>query len=85
MRTEDPIDVKKHFAKDRVVRSIYGGFISAFGCAMLVWLPAVEWVRITVGFLLILLGGVMISAQAVKDWFEICGDLLPFGRKKLDK
>jgi len=85
MRTEDSLDVRKHYARDRTIRSIYGGFMSAVGCAMLVWLPAGEWVRITIGFLLILLGGVMINAQAVKDWFEVCGDLLPFGRKKLDK
>jgi hypothetical protein len=81
MREADSVDIRKQYARERTMRSVYGMFISAVGTALLIWLPAREWLRVSVGFLIILLGGVMISPQAVKDWFSLFGDFLPFGRK----
>jgi len=82
MRDVDAPDVGKSFKAKRTAQTIYGVFLSLAGLALLVWLPSErEMVRLAVGFLVILLGGMMVSEQIVKDWFGLFGKLLPFGQK----
>lgn len=82
MRQEDPLAVGDIHRRARKVESTYGVLLSLAGLALMVWLPTErESIRLVVGFLLILLGGMMISQDVVRDWFGLFGDLLPFGKK----
>ncbi len=81
MRAEDPAEIKAQYQGDRRVRSIYGFFISTVGVVLMVWMPAEEWLRITIGSLILLLGGTMISSSVMKEWAEMFGSLIPFKRK----
>ena len=82
MRQEDAPDVGTIHRRHRTVQSLYGGFLSMAGLALIVWLPTDrEALRLVIGFLLILLGGMMISQDVVREWFGMFGALLPFGKK----
>jgi hypothetical protein len=62
---------------------VYGFLITVVGFALLVWLPATDHLRLLIGGAVVLLGGVMVNAQAVKEWVSI---VLPFiGKKGSDK
>lgn len=55
----------------QVIQSIYGILLSLGGLAVMVWLPAEPWIRILSGWFMVLLGGVMVSPAAVKEWLGI--------------
>ena len=85
MRQQDAPDVGNQYSKARFIQAVYGVILSMAGLALLVWLPSEkEYLRLTIGFLVVLLGGMMISPQVVKDWFSLFGSLFPFGGKKGD-
>ena len=82
MRQMDAPDVGELHKKQRLSKTIYGFLISIGGGVLMFYLPTeTEMVRLVIGGLLILLGGMMVSKQTVTEWWGLFGGLVPWGKK----
>lgn len=58
--------------------------MSLIGFALMVWLPVDDdWLRLGTGWLVVLLGGMMVSPQVVRDWLALVAELVPILRPVL--
>lgn len=78
--TDGPTDGLEYVTR-RAAKAAYGLVFALIGLVVMFWLPATqEWVRLGAGFVLILLGGVLIDSSAVVTWAKVVADLRPFAR-----
>lgn len=78
MRIDDGPTQRDEYAAKRSVKAIYGVVFALLGLVVMFWLPAdQQWIRLGLGFVLVLLGGVMIDPSAVRFWIEVLKDLRP--------
>jgi hypothetical protein len=82
MRREDAPDVGAQHQKQRLEQTLLGLILSLAGLALLIWLPSErESVRLGVGGLVILLGGMMVNKDIVTAWWGLFGRLIPWAKK----
>lgn len=81
MRNDDSRWNQLRYKRSRTVQSVYGFMVSLIGFGFMAFLPGPEWLRHLTGWAIVLLGGMMVNATVVKEWFSTFGGFLPWFRR----